>query len=140
MEMKTEQLKHLEFIQSVISRLANCSFLIKGWSITLVIGILAFSITNSYKILAIIAVIPIMVFWGLDCYFLWQENLFIALYESARLAYIKNEPFDTLNMSTITERKNASNWVDTFLSTTLLLFHGTILLCTVLICLILYGA
>jgi hypothetical protein len=31
-----DKIKHLEMIQAVISRLANNSFLLKGWSITLV--------------------------------------------------------------------------------------------------------
>ena len=30
------KLKHLEMIQGVINRMANCSFLLKGWSVTLI--------------------------------------------------------------------------------------------------------
>ncbi len=34
--------KHLEFVQAVINRLAGNSFLLKGWSITLVSGLLGY--------------------------------------------------------------------------------------------------
>jgi hypothetical protein len=37
-DFEESELKHLEFIQGVIARLANNSFLLKGWSVTLVAG------------------------------------------------------------------------------------------------------
>ncbi|WP_373482985.1 hypothetical protein [Acetobacterium sp.] len=42
MENKT---KHLEMIQSVISRMAGNSFTLKGWAVTLIAGIFALSET-----------------------------------------------------------------------------------------------
>ena len=44
MEMK---LKHLEFIQGIITRMANNSFMLKGWAVTLVAGIFALSSKDS---------------------------------------------------------------------------------------------
>ena len=35
--------KHLEFVQSTISRMASNSFLLKGWSVTLAAGLFALS-------------------------------------------------------------------------------------------------
>lgn len=32
--LTTEEIKHLELIQAVVTRLANGSFLIKGWTMT----------------------------------------------------------------------------------------------------------
>ena len=37
------KLKHLEFIQGIITRMANNSFMLKGWAVTLVAGIFALS-------------------------------------------------------------------------------------------------
>lgn len=37
------RLKHLEFVQAVINRMANTSFMLKGWSITIIAGLFAFS-------------------------------------------------------------------------------------------------
>ena len=34
-----KKLKHLELVQSVINRMASNSFMLKGWAVTLVAGI-----------------------------------------------------------------------------------------------------
>ncbi|MGX1266794.1 hypothetical protein RKD55_004738 [Rossellomorea marisflavi] len=38
-----EKMRHLELIQNVMSRMASNSFLLKGWTVTLVVGLLAFA-------------------------------------------------------------------------------------------------
>ena len=70
------KLKHLEFIQAVINRMANTSFLLKGWSITIIAGLFAFSAKENERILLAMALILTGVFWFLDTFFLWQERLF----------------------------------------------------------------
>ncbi len=82
-----QKIKHLEFIQQIIGRMGNNSFLLKGWSITLVLAVLALSekaICNSYLYLAV------FVFFLLDTYFLFQEKNFIDLYNGVRKDKIKN--------------------------------------------------
>ncbi len=71
-------IKEVDIIQNIINRMAFNSFLIKGWAITLVIGTLLLK-GNKYQIL--IAFVPIIVFWILDGYFLWQERMYRKLYE-----------------------------------------------------------
>jgi len=73
--------KHLEFVQGIISRLANNSFLIKGWSITILTGLLAVYIATSSEYFILLSLIPILIFWLLDSYYLWQERLFRDLYD-----------------------------------------------------------
>lgn len=75
------KIHHLEMIQGVISRMANNSFLLKGWAVTLVAGIFALAEKDADKLYFIIAYIPIIVFWGLDAYYLLQERLYRTLYE-----------------------------------------------------------
>lgn len=65
-----EKMKHLEIIQGVINRMASNSFMLKGWAVTLVAGVLALAGNNTEKLYFIIAYIPIIVFWGLDSYYL----------------------------------------------------------------------
>ena len=76
--------KHLEIIQGIINRLANNSFLLKGWSMALLVGFLIFmsrgSDQNMWAPFGLI--IPIFVFWGLDGYFLWKESLYRELYKA----------------------------------------------------------
>ena len=76
-----QKLKHLEFIQGVINRLATNSFQMKGWSVVLVAAILVLLARESRPEAAYIALAPILVFWALDAYFLQQERLYRALYD-----------------------------------------------------------
>jgi hypothetical protein len=77
-----EKLKHLEFVQAVISRLATNSFLFKGWAITLAAGLSAFGAANAKHALFAIALISTVMFWALDGYYLWLER---KLHRSVRL-------------------------------------------------------
>ncbi len=55
--------KHLEFIQTTINRMANNSFLIKGWTVTVVAALFAISIKDSKKAYICIAYFPVLAFW-----------------------------------------------------------------------------
>lgn len=79
-----KKFKHLEIIESAISRMASNSFALKGWTVTLIAGIFVLASKDSDKAYFLIAYIPIMVFWGLDAYYLLQERLFRALYDKIR--------------------------------------------------------
>jgi hypothetical protein len=76
--LKEYMLKEIEIIQDVIKRMAFDSFMIKGWAITLVVVTLLLKGTESQ---VWIAFIPLLVFWFLDAYFLWQERMYRKLYE-----------------------------------------------------------
>lgn len=78
--MKQEKIKHLEFIQNVITRMNQNSFMIKGWTITIVSALLALYASNYKKLFILIAVFPTFVFMLLDSYYLWQERKFRHLY------------------------------------------------------------
>lgn len=88
-----EKIKHLEFVQNVITRMNVNSFQLKGWMITIVSALLALY-ANSEKVLYVfVAVVPVIVFWCLDAYYLKQETLFRKLYQD--IANNKGvEPFD----------------------------------------------
>ena len=78
------KLKHLEFIQGVINRLATDSFRMKGWAVVLVSALLLLLAREGSVEFAYIGFLPVLVFWGLDGYFLWQERLFRDLYDHVR--------------------------------------------------------
>ena len=78
------KLKHLELVQGIINRIAGNSFALKGWSVTLVAGIFALASKDTDKMYFLIAYVPILVFWGLDAYYLLQERLFRSLYNKIR--------------------------------------------------------
>lgn len=83
---KTDEawVKHLEFIQNAITRMATNSFWLKGWAITLVAATFALNITTPSSLLILIALVPTVAFWGLDAYFLRLERLFRRLYDDVR--------------------------------------------------------
>ena len=76
--------KHLEMNQGVINRMANNSFMLKGWAVTLVAGIFALASRDTSKIYFLIAYVPIITFWGLDAYYLRLERLYRKLYDHVR--------------------------------------------------------
>jgi hypothetical protein len=77
------RVKHLEFIQAVISRQAGNSFLIKGWAITVATGFYGFAAQQKSWKLGLVGLLPVAVFGLLDAYYLRQERLFRCLYEDA---------------------------------------------------------
>lgn len=87
------KIEHLEMIQGIINRMASNSFMLKGWAVTLVAGIFALASKDTDKLYFLIAYIPIVVFWGLDSYYLLQERLYRALYNKVRLLNEKDVDF-----------------------------------------------
>ena len=80
-----DKLEHLKMIQDIITRMANNSFHLKGWAITLVTGIFAISAWNDLGTgFYCLIYIPLIVFWILDTYYLQQERLYRALYDRVR--------------------------------------------------------
>jgi hypothetical protein len=77
--------KELDLVQIVINRLANNSFLLKGWLIAIVSIILSVSKESVFKpesiYLYAILCLPFLSIWYLDAYFLRQERLYRKLYE-----------------------------------------------------------
>lgn len=130
MEAKT---KHLEFIQTAINRMANNSFLLKGWAITVVGGLLTFGFKDLDCRYIFISLSILFFFWILDGYYLRQEKLFRELYE--RTAKKKE---DEIDFSMKTDKcENGKSWFDCSCSTTLLVFYGGLLAVHLIISLIL---
>jgi hypothetical protein len=74
------KLKHLEFIQETIRRMASNSFLLKGWAVTLVSALFVLADKQAKPEFFYIAYIPTAVFWVLDGYYLSLERKFKLLY------------------------------------------------------------
>lgn len=76
--------KHLEFIQNVVTRMAQNSYLLKGWTVTLVAATFALSLSVTNILLLAVALLPTIAFAILDAYYLRQERLFRTLYDKVR--------------------------------------------------------
>ena len=88
--MEPDTLKHLEFIQNVITRMNTNSFQIKGWAITIVSATLALYASTKNECFILVGVFPSLIFWFLDAYYLTQERKFRGLYND--VAGISEKP------------------------------------------------
>ena len=130
LDLDPNQVKHLELVQAVIGRLAGNSFLIKGWSVTVVGAFLGFAVTREEPDLVRVSLLPLALFWGLDTYFLRAERLFRVLYDRVRQADERVAPFAMSATGKIfragldDNEKKAGSWWRTAFSLTLLLLYG----------------
>jgi hypothetical protein len=116
------KLKHLEFAQAVISRMATNSFLFKGWAITIAAALGGFAAVDSKHGLLVIALASTLMFWGLDAYYLWLERCFIALYTKVAATDEANIDF----AMTPDKQGGFGKWLATLFRTHLIVFYGTI--------------
>lgn len=79
------KMKHLEMIQGIITRMGGNSFMLKGWTVTLMTGIFVLADKSGSKLYFLGALIPLLVFWGLDAFYLRQERLYRKLYDYVRM-------------------------------------------------------
>ena len=120
-------------IQGVINRMAHCSFLLKGWSVILVSGLFALAAKDANLMFVYLAYLPVIAFWILDGYYLYQERLYRKLYGHVRKLEPNNIDFGM--DATRFEGEDGATWVESILSKTMFLFHG-ILTLTILIVMI----
>ena len=119
------KLKHLELIQGVINRLASNSFLLKSWAVVLIAALFVLLSRQDAFGVAYIAILPIVMLWALDGYFLWQERLFRAHYDHVRTLSAENIDF-SMNVRTYCGSPRQS-WLGTTFSRTLMMFYGALL-------------
>jgi hypothetical protein len=117
------KLKHMEFIQAAIARMATNSFLFKGWAVTIAAALAAFAAVNTKAALLTIALVATVMFWGLDGYYLWLERGFVALHNEVAA---KNEA--DIDFSMKIDKANAvRTWFRACRRYHLLAFYGSIM-------------
>ena len=122
--MNDRKIKHLEFIQNVIMRMAQNSFLLKGWSVTLVSAIFALAAKDSNHCYVLLSFFPVIMFWTLDGYYLSKERQFRDLYKIVAVDPDSNSDF-TMDVSLCNTDKNT--WLNSSFAPTNYLFHGGII-------------
>jgi hypothetical protein len=137
MAIDSGRLKHLELIQQVITRMANNSFLLKGWSVTLLSAILAIAASKDGQHKMVwIGFVPMLTFWLLDGFFLRQERLFRKLWDKKRK---ENQDTATdFDMSTEAVSTEVDPWLKVCFSPTLRIFYGALTLILILALIIIY--
>jgi hypothetical protein len=103
-----QKVEHLKFIQAVIARMGTNSFLLKGWTVTLVAALFAFGAKEADRAFIVIAWVPVLVFAGLDAYFLRRERLYRRLHDKVA-AKTDTDPID-FSMSTAEFQPTETWW------------------------------
>ena len=122
-------------IQGIVNRMASNSFMLKGWAVTLIAGIFALASKDSDKVYFLIAYIPIIIFWGLDAYYLMQERLFRNLFNSVRC--INDSEID-FSMDTSEYIDETTHYFSCILSATELWFYLPLALLSAVIIILTY--
>ena len=121
-ELKEYLFKEIDLVQDIIRRMAYNSFIIKGWAITLVVVAL---LLRGSKFQVFIAFVPLLVFWFLDAYFLWQERMYRKLYEWLIKNRLQNDEY-LLDMNAYRFQEQVPSRLKTMFSLTLSWFYGAI--------------
>ena len=79
-------------IQSIITRMGNNSFALKGWAVGIMIAVYAFAGNSNVKAV-IVTLMPLIVFWFIDTYYLMLERKFRCLYDDVRIKDDKDIDF-----------------------------------------------
>lgn len=116
-----KKIKHLEFIQDSIKRMSGNSFLLRGWSITLVITIFTLASHINKPIYYIVALFVTVIFLTLDSYYLYQERKFRCLYDVVRL---KDENDIDFSMKLPENHCKKCTWNNSAKSSIFTLFYG----------------
>jgi hypothetical protein len=132
--LEEQRIRHLELIQGVIARLASNAFLMKGWALTVSGVFFGFSAKDVDWRLALVGLMPLVAFWGLDGYFLSRERMFRALYDGVRTGEPRVEPF-SMNYTQFRRRNGsgANGWLNCMTSGTVAWFYGPVLVVGVLL-------
>ena len=110
--------KELDLIQAVITRMAQNSFYMKGWCITLVVAIFSLSGTvGTVKDVAIPLAIMAAFFWVLDTNYLSLETKYRGLYASVlKRRLVDNDYGKLYSLDYNLAEKPERRWVGVFFS------------------------
>ena len=81
---KENKIAHLQMIQDIITRMGQNSFQIKGWAIGIMIAIFSFAGEQTDTKCILFTIVPLIIMWFLDSYYLQLERKFRYLYNDVR--------------------------------------------------------
>ncbi len=132
-DISTEQLREfmireIAIVERIIGRLDSKSFLIKGWTIGLVVAVLLLHGASHSGVLALVAILG---FWVYDAYHVWQVRLYTKLHRwiSENRLEVSEHLFD---MSVHTFKDDVQSMARTMFCGKVVWFYGCLVLLTVL--------
>lgn len=120
--MNEDQRLHLQFIQNVITRMNANSFQVKTWTVSIIVALAALAVNSKNYMYILISVVPTILFWTLDSYYLQQERKFRGLYKDVVLG---NVPLYLMPINRY--REGMYQFSSVFFSNSIINFYGAIL-------------
>jgi hypothetical protein len=114
------KIKHLEFIQSIITRMGQNSFLVKGWCVTLISAIYALAAKDASEDYILVTFVSILSFWILDGFFIAVERRYRVLYAEVAKRNCSLTDFD---LDASRYASGGGLWIAGVFSKTLLVFY-----------------
>ncbi|WP_455542933.1 hypothetical protein [Intestinibacter sp.] len=126
--------KEIDLIQNCISRMANNSFLLKGWVVSLVAVILAILHEKIDTIqVSLILICIILCFWYLDAFFLKTERMYRALYNWVIVERLKGNDEKLYDLNPHRFKYKVDSIGRIMFSKTLIIFYGFLILISLII-------
>lgn len=117
--------KEIDLIQECIRRMSHNSFIVKGWALTVLAGVTAFTHGDNFKDVVLLicsTAIPFVCFWFLDAFFLHTERKYRKMYD---IMLEKRKKGDTSNQFELNPKHiSVDSFGKTLFSTTLLIFYS----------------
>lgn len=120
--MNEDQRLHLQFIQNVITRMNADSFQVKTWTVSIIVALAALAVNSKNYMYILISVVPTILFWTLDSYYLQQERKFRGLYKDVVLG---NVPLYLMQINRY--REGIYQFSSALFSNSIIKFYGAIL-------------
>lgn len=137
MEEKKYFVDEIKIIQDIIKRMADNSFKIKGWTVTLIVITLIFKGQSNTNHL--LAFIPLVSFWILDTYYLRTERIYRKLYAWVIKNRSKGDEY-LFDLNPKRFENDVDSYFSTMFSISLCMFYGGLLVLLLFIsCLDLIG-
>lgn len=132
---------YLNMIQDIIKRMAENSFAMKNWCIAISSALFGINTWKAEDWKAyLLILIPIIMFWYLDAYYLRQERLFRGVYD--RVRKMSNDELNKSNYSLMVPKEGTSEYkdsydlLDVFFSPIERWFYGILILLGFIICVV----
>lgn len=126
--------KEIDLIQGCINRMANNSFLLKGWLVSIIAVILALSPDELNKFIVAVTMILVTIsFWYLDAFFLRTEKLYRKMYDWVLEKRREGKKDFQYDLNPHRFNNQVENIVKVMFSKTLKWFYGMILFLIVVV-------
>ncbi len=121
-EIHAARIKHLEFLQATIARMAQHSFAIRTLAVTVTAAAVTYAVNAKSPHALVGAVAAAVVFWALDGFYLHLERAYRSLFDVVRAG----DGASDFSMSTKAAR-GARDYLKAVFSTTNLLLYPALL-------------